>query len=203
MKSFLEFIDNDRKVIITIFFLILIALFIPFPSSIRFTIFILIMILIYINIFRRSILASTTIVRIMIWLICAPFKIIIIVTGYISLIWVDILQSRYFLISFVFLFILSWILAAYIFELKKVKAAILILNSIFSSILSVAFLTTLDADISKLVFDESIIQEAVNKGLSLNNLIETFVKILTFPYVLSAIWALLIVELRSLGIIRR
>lgn len=203
MRGFINFIDNERRVYGIAFLLMLVAVFIPLPTVIRLVIFFVIMTLVYTNIFRSSILASTTIIRIICWLICAPFLISIVVVSYISFVWSDIQQDKYFLYIFLFLFVLSWMLAGYIFELNRVKAAILILNTIFTSFVTIAFLTTLDANLSKLVFDDNMINAAANEGFSTNTLIELLVKILTFPYIISAIWAQLIVELRSLGIIRR
>jgi hypothetical protein len=189
LRGFISFIDNERKVYTTVFLLLVIAVFIPFPTLIKLAIFLLAMTMVYLNIFRSSILASITIFRIICWLLCAPFLISIVVIGYISFIWSDILQDKYFIYAFLFLFVFSWMLAGYIFDLNKVKAAILILNTIFTSIVTIAFLTTLDANLSKLVFDESMISAALKEGFSANTLIELLVKVLTFPYIISAIWA--------------
>lgn len=203
MNLILKFLDNEKRVYSLVILLIVITLLIPLPQIAKYVLLIAVMTLVYLNMFRSSVLASTTVFRILLWLIAAPSIISIVILGYISFLWDGVEQERYFIFLFLVFFILSWVFAGYVFELNKVKAALLILNSIFTSLLAIAFLTTLDSNLSSLVFDSEIINAASQQGFNENSLIETIVKILVFPYVMSAIWAQLIVELRSLGIIRR
>lgn len=203
MRTLLSFFSNTRKVFITAIILIFIASIIPFPNVIKFIFTFSAIILVYLHMFRASVVSSNSVISIILWLLIAPFFISIFVVAIVGMFWKPIEQDNYFTISFFILFIGSWIFASIIFELTKVKAAVTILNAIITTILAIVFLTSLDSDYSQVMFSEELIKEADKEGFSANSLIELSVKLITLPFVISAIWSLVVIELRSLGIIRR
>ncbi len=203
MRKFLSFIDNSKHLYITIFIVVIVTNILPLPQQIIPTIYTFFFTLMYLNILRNSIMRSTTILRMIRWLLIAPILISIIVASYISMIWKPILEDMYFLPMLLLLFILSWLFAAYKFEYKKIKAAVTILNGLFMLIIALVFLTTLNADLSKMVFDKDTIQSAYNNGISANSIIEIVVKFITLPFVISALLAQVLLELRCLEIIKK
>lgn len=180
-----------------------ISAIIPFPNSIKFTFSSISVSIVYLHLLRTWFVSSNSIWMIIIWLLFSPFVISILLIAYISLVWEDIQKDQFFITSFFIIFILTWAISSLLFNLERIKAAVTILNAIFTSALTIVFLTSLNADLTKLFFSKDILIEANKEGFSSNYLIELFTKLLTLPYVLSAIWALVIIELRSLKIIRR
>ncbi|REK71976.1 hypothetical protein [Paenibacillus paeoniae] len=202
MRRIIEILKNTRVIYLIVFLFIIIGVYLPSPQ-IKFLLIGFAITLVYLNMFLNSITNANTIFRIIRWLLVAPFLIALVVASYISFFWSPVIEDRYFIWFLLFTFVVSWLAASLFFELNKVKAAVMLINALFTTLLAVAFLTTLDSNFSSLVFDQSVIDTAIQEGLSENSLVEILVKIITFPFVISSIWAMLVIELRTIGIIRR
>ncbi|SFC75793.1 hypothetical protein [Clostridium uliginosum] len=203
MKKVISFINDSKKMYLLTFLIMILSIVIPIPNELRNPIYIIVTTIIYILWFRDSIKVANNVWKMIIWLLFAPFIISLVATAYISLVWIPIQQDKYFLFLFIVMVILLWMLAAYKFDLDKIKAAIFILNAIVTTIITIAFLTTLNTDLSKLVFSTDLIELATKDGFLANSLIELIIKMITLPYILSVIWAQVIIELRSLKMIGR
>lgn len=201
MIKIIDFIKNLKNIYFIAFVLMFSAILMPMPEFLQYIISIISIALFYIVLFLNSIKSANNVFKMICWLLVAPFLITIFVSAYISLLWEPIQQNRYFIMLLFVVFIFSWLFASYRFDLDKIKAAVMILNAIFTTILTIAFLTTLDAEFSKLLFSTDIIKAAVDEGFSESNLIELIIKMITLPYILSAIWAQIIIELRYLKIV--
>lgn len=193
----IEFLKNT-KIIYLIFFLIFIIDICTPVSSIRTFLMMIAITLIYLNMFIISITNANTILKIIRWLLIAPLIIGVVIAGYVSIWWTAALKDQYFVWFLLIVFVVSWVTAALFFELNKVEAAIKIINAIFATLLAFAFLTTLNSNFSTLIFDQSTINAAIHTGISKNSLVEIIVKLVTFPFIISSIWALLIIKLRTI-----
>lgn len=178
--------------------ILVIFTFAPISNKLKFPLNAVAIALIYIVILINSVNEANSVLKIIWWLLFYPIVISVFVSIYVSIFWHPIItQDKYFIPLFLVAFFCSWMFASYAFDYKKVKLAITILNAFFATIVTLAFLTTLDSNLITSFFSSETISLALHSGLSINSLIEVVIKFITFPYVISVIWAQVILELRS------
>lgn len=153
---------------------------------------------------KNSIAKATSAFRIMKWLSVAPLGILIFLLLYISLISESIANNTLFgYCLFNVVFVATWIIGALVFDFNKVKAALLILNAIIITFLSISFvLYTIDTQHLAVILPHQIIPELKKIELTPSSFLELIFKIMTLPYVLASIWSIVILELRGMGMLK-
>ncbi|MCM3595038.1 hypothetical protein M4D55_04470 [Metabacillus idriensis] len=191
-KKFISLLDNNKVFPLIIFLLlILIPTFIqnvPALSSILIYIFLT---LIYSKLIRSSIQKANSIFKQVIWLMLAPVILallpFVIIEEFFPIL---VNNDLYFVLIYIFFFILSWVIAVFVFDIKKIKVAVQIVNALFLSILSVTFIFYFIPELLINFISTDILTEVIKKeGLGLETFFDIFIKALTIPYILSSIWA--------------
>jgi hypothetical protein len=198
-KKFIIILDNNKVFPLIIFFLlILISIFIrnaPTLSSILIYIFLT---LFYSKLTRSSIQKANTIFKQVIWLIFAPVILALLPFVIIEKFFPILVNNDlYFILIYVFFFILSWIIAVFVFDLKKIKVAVQIVNALFLSVLSVTFVFYFIPELLINLTGSEVLTEIKNEGLGLETFFDLMIKALTIPYVLSSIWANVAIAFRE------
>ena len=159
--------------------------------------------IIYLSVLQESIRWANSIFKIFIWLLFAPFIISCVVIGSIELSWIDTVPNVPFTVVFIILFVASWMLGGYVFETKKVKVAMMIINAIVLSLLGLSFISNFYEGTSLLPLTPEDIKALKVLGMAPNVLIEILIKVLTLPYLLAGLWGLVVVELADAGVFRQ
>ncbi|MBV4427205.1 hypothetical protein [Clostridium tyrobutyricum] len=157
------------------------------------------LIIYYFIIFTRKCINS--ILKICMWMFLFPFLLSVFFTMLFIQYYKNNNYDHLLIIVLCICIILLWIISALILDRDKVKAAILINNAIIATVVSVTFLTSLNPNIAKIMYDKEFIEQSIKAGIPARSIAELGIKLLTLPYILAGIWSKVIIDIRCMEII--
>lgn len=189
-------LKQNKKLIYLLGFIVIIFGLLPLPHIMKLSSFYLGIGLIYLVWLFDSIEWASTIPKMIIWLLVAPFLISLVIIAYVSLFWNDVVLNLPFALSFLLIFILVWLLAALRFDKKKIKVAMSFVNALTLTILALTFILYFGFDTASFI-DSSITKEAEANGYNIESIPEILIKIVTLPYLLGGLWGTVAYEIRD------
>ncbi|MFC9600215.1 hypothetical protein ACFTQL_20450 [Peribacillus butanolivorans] len=190
-EKFISILDNEKVFpLIIVLLLILIAIFTQSAPTLSTILIYIFLTLFYTKLIRNSIQKAKSVFCQVIWLIFAPLFLALLPFVIIEKFFPKLVNNdSYFVPIYLFFFILSWVLAVFVFDIKKIKVAVQTVNALFLSVLSVTFVFYFTPEFLTNMFSTEGITEIKKEGLELETFVDLLIKALTIPYVLSGIWA--------------
>jgi hypothetical protein len=183
---------------VTLFSFVVSAFVYHYAPTISFIFMCLGLLFLYEEWIKNSIQRVNTIARQVLWLMLYPIFFVGVAIIIMGVMFAEVLANKMILSLFsVFFFVLSWGLATYQFELRKLKVTIQIINATFISGLSLSFLSYYKLDVMKEVLTPEIIAELIPYNVGLGAFIDVMIKTITLPFVLAGIWANVMVVYRD------
>lgn len=190
-EKLLSIIDNDKQFYLILFIIIVLALIIrSFLPAVTMILIYLFMFLMYFKLIRNSIQKANTIFRQVIWLFIAPVIIAMLPFVILEKFFPQLIFNNFIFVPiYIFFFIMTWIIAIFLFDFKKIKVAVQIANAIIISILSITFIFYFTSDFLSELFSNELLLELQKENIGIETILDLFIKTITIPYVLSAVWA--------------
>ena len=191
LKCFLEKVIDNKNIFYLVLFvsLALGTICFYFTSSFGIIFVYIFLTLFYIERIRKSIQWATTVVKQVIWLILAPIIIALLPFVVIELIIPRLVYNDYFFAPmYLLFFVLTGIIAAFIFELKTIKISMQIVNGIFLSIVSLTFIFYFQSENLYTTIEPNLAAQIKLSNISIDTLFDLLIKVITIPYILLGIW---------------
>lgn len=195
---FIRFMNEKKFLYLLVSFVLMLSgAFLPFLPDIKLYLALAGITFLYLFWLRDSIIWACTISRMIIWLLIAPGIISLVIIGYISVFWNEVLYNMPFSIGFILFFIIVWTLAAYNFDKRKIRAAMTFINAVTLTTLGLTFIFYFNVGNSFIPMSQADLTELTAAGLSQASLLEILIKMITLPYFLAGIWGLAVLEIRE------
>ncbi|KQL52676.1 hypothetical protein AN964_03475 [Heyndrickxia shackletonii] len=197
-KKFFNFIDNEKKLYIAAFFILILSVIVAKFTSFGATILgYIILGLIYTHIIRRSVKKAKNIFLIILWLVFIPLFISIIPLAILSIFIKGIFATPISTPLYILFFILIWTIAVFIFDYYKIKVAIQFINALVLTILGITFVVYFTPNFTNLLIDSEMKKEIISNGLGVESFFDLIVKMITLPYFLACLWSNFAIEVRG------